>query len=114
MPVPPVKMATYCSPPIVYVTAPALMAAPVWKRHSSLPVTASSARKLPSNWPTKIRSLAVESGLWLCAMSRPRWLVQRTVLVEASMARMPPVWYCPRARWPLPPAPRQCATGLTP
>ena len=36
-----------------------LIAAPVWKRHTSCPVRASRASRYPSGWPIKSRSLAV-------------------------------------------------------
>ena len=96
------------------MTGGELIAAPVWKRHSSSPVSASSASALPSNCPMNSRLLAVVTGVWPCAMSRPVNLFHFICVVDASIANNPPVWYWPSARCPLPPAPRQCATGLIP
>src|SRR5207249_11976299 len=56
---PPVAMATYCSPSTSYTTGGASAPKPVWNRQSSCPVLASIARKLPSGSPRKTRPAAV-------------------------------------------------------
>src|SRR5213593_154603 len=56
---PPVAITTNCSPSTSYTTGGASAPNPVWNRHSSLPLFASMARKLPSGSPRKTRPPAV-------------------------------------------------------
>ena len=64
----------------------ALIAAPVWKRHSSRPLWASMASRLPSGWPMNSRSLAVVRMPLPCASEYGMRFFQRTRLVLGSTA----------------------------
>ena len=70
---------------------PAAIWYPVWKLHSLAPVLASSAKKLPSGSPLKIRSPAVESTEARIAGPMPPY---HAVIAEGTRRR---ISTCPRS-----------------
>jgi hypothetical protein len=109
--VPPAYTARYSLPPARYMIGLELIAAPVWNRHSSRPVRASSASRLPSGWPMNIRSLDVVRMPLPCASEYGMRRFQATRLVATSTATMPPVWYSPGGRSPLLLSVSECAAA---
>src|SRR5437762_12967571 len=91
-------MATYCLPSTPNEIGLALMAAPSCRSQSGCPVSASSAKKLPSSVPLNTRPPAVDNKLLLPAESSlnshfnvPVVASQaRTALHESSVLRVRP------------------------
>src|SRR4030095_16718694 len=89
----PEVVATYCLPPISYVTTPPPIEPPVLNLYSVLPLLALRTRKLLSRSPVKstppdVAVTAATSGVGHC-------FFQRTVAVVLSIACSPPLPRCP-------------------